>query len=473
MAGRPWPGAGFAGARPDPADVRRALADAEPAVFWLNQPGAPQPSPPLSATGSADLAVIGAGFSGLWAALLAKERDPGRDVVVLEARTAGWAASGRNGGFCSASLTHGRANGGARFPDEIDTLDRLGRENLDAIETALRRHRIECSFERTGELSVATQPWQLAHLAELGDEVLDAAQVRAQVDSPTYLGGVWDRDGCAMLDPARLAWGLLAACRRLGVRMHEHTPVTRLERADAGLLLRTPNAGVLARRVALATGAHSSLLGRLRHYLIPVYDYVLMTEPLSERQLAAVGWRHRQGVGDSANQFHYYRLTDDNRILWGGYDAVYHAGGRIRAEYDQRPATFTRLAEHFFTTFPQLSGLRFTHRWGGVIDTCSRFCAFFGQGYGGRLAYAAGYTGLGVGATRFGAEVMLDLLAGEPTERTRLELVRSRPVPFPPEPVRTGVIGLTRWSIARADLRQGRRNIWLRTLDRLGLGFDS
>ena len=154
---------------------------------------------------------------------------------------------------------------------------------------------------------------------------------------------------------------------------------------------------------------------------MPVYDYVLVTEPLTAAQLAAIGWRHRQGVGDVANQFHYYRLTADNRILWGGYDAVYYAGGRITPDRDQRDATFTALAEHFLDTFPQLEGVRFTHRWGGVIDTCSRFCAFFGRAYGGRLAYGVGYTGLGVGATRFGARVMLDLLSGKETELTRLK----------------------------------------------------
>jgi glycine/D-amino acid oxidase-like deaminating enzyme len=211
----------------------------------------------------------------------------------------------------------------------------------------------------------------------------------------------------------------------------------------------------------------------MRHYIVPVYDYALMTEPLSPVQLDSIGWANRQGVGDAANQFHYYRLTADNRILWGGYDAVYYPGGRITPERDRRPATYELLTRHFFATFPQLDGLRFTHAWGGVIDTCSRFCAFYGTGFGGRLAYAAGHTGLGVGATRFGAQVMLDLLSGRPTPLTELDLVRTRPVPFPPEPVRTAAIQLTRWSIARADRHQGRRNRWLRTLDRLGLGFDS
>ena len=131
------------------------------------------------------------------------------------------------------------------------------------------------------------------------------------------------------------------------------------------------------------------------------------------------------------------------------------------------------LARHFFETFPQLEGLRFTHRWGGAIDTSTRFCAFYRTAMGGQVPYALGDTGLGVGATRFGANVMLDLLDGASTERTSLELVRTRPVPFPPEPIAYAGIEITRRSLARADENQGRRNLWLRTLDRLGLGFDS
>jgi glycine/D-amino acid oxidase-like deaminating enzyme len=453
--------------------TRDPLADAAPVPYWLTRPGAPAPADPLAGPATADLAVVGAGYSGLWTALLAKERDPGTDVAVLEAGTAGWAASGRNGGFCSASLTHGYENGLSRFPREIGTLEKLGRANLDEIEETVHRYGIDCGYERTGELVVATEPWQLRSLAAAGGDLLDRDQVRAEVDSPTYLGGVWDRAGCALVDPARLVWGLRRACLSLGVRLYERSPVTRIARDGAGLRLTTPGGTVRAGRVALATGAHGTLLRRLRHYVVPVYDYALMTEPLTAAQMAAIGWRHRQGLGDAAHQFHYYRLTADNRILWGGYDAVYHRGGRITPEHDQREATFRLLARHFADTFPQLAGIRFTHKWGGVIDVCSRFSAFFGTTHGGRLAYAAGYTGLGVGATRFGANVMLDLLDGRPTERTALEMVRRKPVPFPPEPVRTGVIQLTRWSIARADAHEGRRNLWLRTLDRLGLGFDS
>jgi glycine/D-amino acid oxidase-like deaminating enzyme len=460
-----------------------ALRDAAPISFWLDSPQRPAPAPVLDGQTSADLAVVGGGYTGLWTALLAKEADPSRDVVLLEARRAGWAASGRNGGFCVASLTHGLGNGHDRYPDEIAALERLGRANLDAIESAVTRHGIDCSFERTGELSVAVEPHQVEWLREDvsaaraldHDSVfLDRDAVRAEVDSPTYLAGAWHRDEAALVDPARLAWGLRQACLRLGVRIHEDTEVTSIRKDGPAVLVRCANgSSVRAPKVALATNAFPAPLRRLRAYTVPVYDYAVMTEPLSEGQRAAIGWRNRQGIGDSANQFHYYRLTDDNRILWGGYDAVYHWGNGLRDELDQRPATFELLAEQFFETFPQLEGLRFSHKWGGAIDTCTRFFAFQGTAMSGRVAYSLGYTGLGVAATRFGARVMLDLLDDVPSEALRLRAVRSRPLPFPPEPARYAGIQLTRRALAKADRNAGRRGPWLRTLDRLGLGFDS
>ena len=455
-------------------ELTRLVMAARPASFWLDRPDAPRAREPLRGEVACDLAVVGGGFGGLWAALLAKEANPGRSVVLIEGNRIGWAASGRNGGFCDASLTHGAANGRERFPDEFGTLQRLGAENLDAIEAATGRYGIDCEFERTGTISVATEDYQVEELrAADGARFLDATAVRAEVNSPTYLAGSWDTTGTAMLHPARLAWGLAAACERIGVRIAERTPATGLTSDADGVTLRTRHGVLRARRAVLATNAFPSLVKRLRPYTVPVYDYVLVTEPLSAAQLASVGWRNRPGVADSGNQFHYYRLTADNRILWGGYDAVYHFGRVIRASYDQRPATFARLAEHFFTTFPQLEGLGFSHRWGGAVDTCSRFCAFFGTAHRGRVAYALGYTGLGVAATRFGARVMLDLLSGERTELTELEMVRSKPVPFPPEPFAYLGVQATRWSLDRADHRAGRRNLWLRALDAAGMGYDS
>ncbi|MFF1377896.1 NAD(P)/FAD-dependent oxidoreductase [Streptomyces sp. NPDC058308] len=461
-----------------------SLADARPLSYWLDDPGRPAPEPALTGDERCDLLVVGGGYSGLWTALIAKERDPHRDVVLVEGREAGWAASGRNGGFCAASLTHGIANGLARWPGEIGKLEELGARNLDEIEAAVKRYSIDCDFERTGEIDVATEPHQLAELREMyeemaehglagGAELLDADTLREQVDSPTFLGGLWDREGVAMLNPAKLAWGLKRACLEKGVRVYEHTPALQLASAGAGMAIRTPYGRVFAGQVALATNIFPSLVKRLRPYTVPVYDYALMTEPLTDEQLAAIGWKNRQGLGDSANQFHYFRLSADNRILWGGYDAIYPFGGKVRAEYDDRPETYAKLAGHFFTCFPQLEGVRFTHAWGGAIDTCSRFSAFFGTAHKGRVAYAAGYTGLGVGATRFGADVMLDLLSGERTERTDLEMVRTKPLPFPPEPFAWTGVALTKWSLARSDANGGKRNLWLKTMDKLGLGFDS
>ncbi|MEE1786459.1 FAD-dependent oxidoreductase [Streptomyces sp. SP17BM10] len=463
-------------------DSARALSDARPTPFWLEDPGRPAAQPALVGDTVCDLLVVGGGYSGLWTALIAKERDPSLDVVLVEGHEVGWAASGRNGGFCAASLTHGFGNGLQRWPAELAQLERLGAANLDGIEDTLKRYGIDAEWERTGEIDIATQPHQVEELHEIAEAVrahgidltvLDADELRTEVDSPTFLGGLWDREGVAMVHPAKLAWGLKEACLGQGVRIFEHTRATDLRQYGSGTAVRTPYGRVFARRVALGTNVFPSLVKRVRPYVVPVYDYALMTEPLSAEQLAAIGWRGRQGLSDSANKFHYFRLSADNRILWGGYDAVYHYGGRVRHEYDQRPETFRTLAHNFFRCFPQLEGLRFTNAWGGAIDTCSRFSAFFDTAYGGRVAYAAGYTGLGVGATRFGAEVMLDLLAGERTERTSLEMVRRKPLPFPPEPVRWAGIEITTRSLQRADRNGGHRDLWLRTLDRLGLGFDS
>jgi glycine/D-amino acid oxidase-like deaminating enzyme len=476
---RPWP------TTPPTAAHRAAYADARTASFWLDDLPAREPDAPLQGVADADLCIVGGGFTGLWAALHAKADDPARDVVVLEADVVGGGASGRNGGFLVASLTHGLWNGLARFADEMGTLERLAFENFEGIKADLAAHGIDAQLEETGELAALLEPHEVAAAEEEAEllrgyghevDVLDAAAMQAEVASPTYLGGVWDHSGAGLVHPGLLAAGLREAALALGVRIHEHTPAgpPAAGRGRSGAVtVTTPGGAIRARRVLLATSAYPPLLSRLKHFVVPVYDYVLVTEPLSRAQKDAVGWRHRQGIGDGGNQFHYYRQTADDRILWGGYDAVYRRGGPVGAHLDDHDPTFATLSQHFFTTFPQLEGLRFTHRWGGAIDTCSRFSVFFGTALGGRVAYATGYTGLGVAATRFGARVGLDLLDGRRTEATELSYVKRKPVPFPPEPLRAGVIALTQRELARADRHEGRRGLWLRTLDRLGLGFDS
>ena len=451
--------------------VETALKGSVNRSFWTDDVAALQRRfEPLHGDTSTDLVIVGGGFLGLWTAILAKERDPQRQVTLLEAERVGWAASGRNGGFCEPSLTHGDDNGRKRWPEEFEQLQALGRQNLEEIAATVQRHGIDCDFERTGSMVVAVEPHQDDWLR--GEGYMTADQARAEVASPTFLSAHWERD-TVMLHPGKLVAGLARVAHELGVRLHEGSRVTGLRARGQQVRLCTDAGSVTASRVVLATNAFPSLLKRHRLHTIPVYDYVLMTEPLNARQLAAVGWRNRQGLSDMGNQFHYYRITRDNRILFGGYDAIYNFGGTVDRRHDDRPRSFETLASHFFTTFPQLEGLRFTHRWGGAIDTCSRFCAFFTQALAGKVVYAAGFTGLGVGATRFAANVLLDLADGLDTERTRLRMVRERPLPFPPEPLAWVLLSAVRWSLDRADHAQGRRNLLLRTLDALGLGFDS
>ena len=277
----------------------------------------------------------------------------------------------------------------------------------------------------------------------------------------------------AIVHPAKLAFELARACEQAGVQIFERTNVTSMDSAGRAVRFAAGSGTITADRAVLATNVFPSLIVRNRLQTVPVYDYVLATEPLTDAQLDRIGWTNKQGIGDSANQFHYYRLTADNRIVWGGYDAVYYFGRRVKPAYENRPATYRRLARHFFITFPALDDVRFSHRWAGAIDTSTRFCAHWGLASEGRVAYVNGFTGLGVGAARFAADVCLDLLDGRPTERTELEMVRKRPLPFPPEPLASIGIQATRWSLDRADHSAGRRNLLLRALDALGLGFDS
>lgn len=460
----------------------RSLAAAQHKAFWLDRPDAPAANPTLTQALTTDLLIIGAGFTGLWTALLAAEANPGRRIVMLEARTAAIGASGRNGGFCDASITHGLDNGYAHWPNEMVDLVRLGDENLAGLRDAVTRHSIDCHLEATGEMAVAVAPWQVDSLAEEAEtwaklgvnvDLFDQNQVRQQVNSPTYLGGLWRRHDTVMVDPAKLAWGLRTAVQNLGVALYENSPVKQLTKSSNGITAATPRGQVTAGRAVMATNAFPNPVRNARRSIIPVYDHVLMTEPLSAVQKTAIGWEGRQGMADVGNQFHYYRLTSDNRILWGGYDALYHFNNGMGPRAEHNPATSNILAEHFFTTFPQLEGLNFTHQWGGPIGTTSRFTCAWGTSHRGRVSWAAGYTGVGVGASRFGAQVALDLADGRTTERTELEMVRKRPFPFPPEPAKWIGVQATRAALKRSDKRQGRRGLWLKTLDKFGIGFDS
>ena len=385
------------GGGPDEATVDAALADAAPSILWHDHPDRPTATPALDGPVDADLVVVGGGFTGLWTALCAVEDQPGRSVVALEADETAFGASGRNGGFCDSSLTHGLENGLSHWPDEMPTLERLGDENLDDIEATVARYGIDCGAERTGELGVAVADWQADDLAAgaeacralgIDAELLDGPATRAVVDSPTSRAGLLLPPRTIMLDPARLAWGLRAAAEKLGVRFHDHSSVRSIRRSASGVEVRTDAGLVSARGCVVATNAFRPPVRGIRRSVAPVYDHVLATEPLGAAQRASLGWAGRQGVSDAGNQFHYYRLTPDDRILWGGWDALYHFGNRVGPEVEHSGDTTRTLARHFLATFPQLEGIRFSHRWAGPIATTSRFTCAWGTSHGGRVAWA-------------------------------------------------------------------------------------
>lgn len=458
-----------------------ALSHARPAVFWSDRLPDRDARPALTGDVDADLVVVGGGFTGLWAALTAVEQSPGRRVVVLEAETVGFGASSRNGGFADSSLTHGLGNGVAHWPDEIDDLVRIGQQNLHGLVADVERLGVDADLTPSGELSLADAPWQVEELHEgvelhrergIPAEFLDADAVQARLRSPRFLAGMYRPDDTVLVDPARLASGLGDAVEHLGATVHERSSVSAVEREGSGLVVRTEGGQVRADRVIVATNAYRGPVRRMRRWIVPVYDHALMTEPLTGAQFESTGWTGREGASDAANRFHYFRLTDDDRILWGGFEPTYHRGNGVDPAHDQHEDTHALLAQNFFATFPQLEGVRFSHRWGGVIGTTSRFSATWGSQFDGRLVWVGGYTGLGVAASRFGAATALDLVDGLATERTALDIVRRRPVPFPPEPLRSIGIEMTKRAVRRADENEGRQGLWLRTLDRFGVGFD-
>jgi glycine/D-amino acid oxidase-like deaminating enzyme len=455
--------------------------------YWLREPAPPGIADPPLGPGErldVDVAIVGGGFTGLWTAIALTDTDPTLRVVVLEAATVAYGASGRNGGFCEASLTHGLANGIRHFPDELDILEREGVENLDGLIAFTRAHGIDCDLEETGTLALADQPYQVDEFKAWADEAaaygervefLDREAARAEVHSPLWHAGLYRLPGRDVLvDPAKLCRGIARVAHERGVRIHEGTAVRGLARRAGRVILTTANgAEVSATHVVVATSAYSGWLGRLGSTFVPVYDYALVTEPLTPDQRESIGWRRRQGLADANNQFHYFRLTADDRILWGGYDAIHHRGSRVGPELDRRAATFERLEAQFLRTFPQLEGIEFPYRWGGAIDTTSRFTVTFGRLLGGRVTYALGYTGLGVGASRWAAGVVRDMILRPDEDRLRLRLVTSPPIPFPPEPLRSLAVDVVRHELDRADRDGGHRGLILRTLDAIGIGFDS
>lgn len=425
--------------------------------FWLEDAGPHHPAAALTGDVTVDVAIVGGGFTGLSTALHIRERDPGLRVAVLEAGAVGWGASGRNAGFSmtlfgiSLGLTIMRwGKQRAREADEYMV------RAVEYTESQIDRLGIDCNYERTGLLQVAANRGQLKvqrHEFKLAGQAglhetrwLERDEVQELVGSPLYVGGRFD-PLCALLQPAKLVRGLAAAARAAGADIYEGTPVTAIHPGHK-VRLDTPHGRVTAEKVVLATNAYAAWLRGLRRLQVPMHTYIVLTEPLSDRQLEAIGWRQRVGIEDGRNLLHYYRLTPDNRILMGGHDAIYYYGNRTGVDRHRR---LQQALQHTVReTFPQLGDVRFTHHWGGPISATLDLVPAIGR-LGPNMYYSLGCMGHGVALTQLNGRTLADLVLETPSELTAAWFVNRKALPIPPEPLRYPLI-------------QGIRNV-LRLLD--------
>ncbi len=460
-----------------------APAPIEESCYWLATCRR-DPLPPLERDLEVDVAVVGAGFTGLWAALTILEIDPRRAVAVIEQGRAAYGASGRNAGMAGEGIDHSYALAVEHFgEDRARALAALGRRNLDDLVDFIRSRSIECDLERNGLLDVALTPGQVEVLRAIRDvahrfgltdlTLLDRDATRSLVRSDLYQGGLLV-PRAAILNPAKLVEGLAREARARGARIFERTPVTEVAKNGAGVIVRTRGgAAVRARRAILATNAYTHrLVPALRRRYLPLYDYILVSDPLTPGQREAIGWKGRHSVGDARTFFNYYRLTADDRILWGTSEAVYYRNDRVDPSCDHSPAHYQSLRAGFRRHFPALADLRFPYAWGGPICATSRFTPFFGTIAGGRIHYGIGYTGHGVGSTRLIGRTLAHRVLDRPLPHEELAIFGRRPLPYPPEPLRGYLIRRITRDLRRAD-EDGKRSLLLRLMDRLGIGLSS
>jgi glycine/D-amino acid oxidase-like deaminating enzyme len=454
----------------------------EETCYWLaGLP--PRPVTPLQAPAETDVVVVGAGLTGLWTALFLKELDPERDVAVVEQGIAAWGASGRNAGMLAETIDHTHGLAIQHFGKaEAARLATLGELNVRELTDFIRDRDIQCDYEPSGRFMAS---FTEGHLAEarrnleiarsLGIDshrLLSREEMQAEVHSPLYLGGLEVRGG-GILDPARFTDGLRREAERLGVRVHERTRVEAVEEDGAGVRLRANGTWLKARRAVLATSAYTHhLLPQVLRRFIPLYDYILVSEPLSAAQWASIGWKGRQGITDGRTFFNYYRPTADGRVLWGTSEATYYRGNRVDESCDHSQRHEEALKLSWRRTFPQLAGLEWPYAWGGPICSTTRLTPYFGQALGGRAWYGLGYTGHGLGSTRLAGRILAHLVLDRRSELLSLSLVTKRPFPYPPEPLRGWAVDSVTRALRKVDAGE-EPGLMLRLLERMGIGFSS
>jgi glycine/D-amino acid oxidase-like deaminating enzyme len=464
-------------------ELKEALDGSKDMPMWLDRPDRPEKAPALSGTVDCTLAIVGAGYTGLWAAICAKEAQPDLDVVLVEASTVGIGASGRNGGFVSDTVTHYQNDRELNLPENGDpSMETLGFENARGFLDTLERYNMNVDYECNGYLHMAVEPHQVTALEALHEAdqksgaksvMLTKAEVQEQIHSPVFLAGHWTKEGrMGILHPGKLVDGLREAACGLGVRLYENTRLKTLTSEGDDIVLRSAEGEIRSKKVFLATNCFPSLMPKNRGpFIAPVWEYALATEPLSDEQMASIGWEARQGLSGVENFFHYYRLTSDNRIMIGGGAPDYYLNDPQPFAGQSDLARFESIASYFFTVFPQLAGLKFSHRWSGPVGVSRDHAMHFGKAHEGRVVWAQGYSGQGVTPSRFGARVSLALLDIAETELSELAFVKRSPSNWPPSLFRWIGSHITFGALSRQDNNQGKEGLWLKILEKTGFGI--
>jgi glycine/D-amino acid oxidase-like deaminating enzyme len=411
--------------------------------FWLETAGAYTECAPLAGSIRADVVIIGGGFTGLSTAYHVKKAHPGLRVILIESHVIGYGASGRNAGFAMTlfgltldvtRMLHGR--------EKARQAHHYMERAVDYVGELVHEHDLNCDYERPGFLRAATTSGyvkriqheiELAHsLGIEGISWLSKEELDPEVCSPLYLGAWWE-PRCALVNPARLAREMKRVCEGFGVEIYERTPVAEIQRGST-LRITTPAGDIETQRLVLATNAWSHLIPHIRAKQVPAWTYILLTEPLTDQQLASIGWQNRQGIEDARNLVHYYRLTADNRLLMGGGDVAISYGRDM--DRDTSEQQWQALAAHITQVFPSLKGTRITHRWGGPVSVPIDMIPAMGKLGDERIVWSLGCMGHGVSLTHLNGLTLSQLLFGEKTELTETFFVNRRVIPWPPEPLR-------------------------------------
>jgi len=421
------------------------------------------PGAPLQDDIEVDVAVVGGGFTGLSSAYHIKKAEPNLRVVLLESDVIGFGASGRNAGFSMTlfGMTLGltaRRFGKKKAKEAHHYMERA----VDYLRDLVAELKIDCEYEHPGFLRVATsekykkrilKEMELVHKLGLeGIEWLDKDQTQEQVRSPLYLGAWWE-PRCGLLNPAKLSWGWADVIRPLGVEIFENTPVSEIARKNGKVRLETPNGRVRADKVVMATNAWSHFFKELKRKQAPAWTHIVMTEPLKDEHLNEIGWQNRQGIEDARNLVHYYRLTDDNRIVMGGRDVSMSYGEDM--DKDLNPEIFAGLKDDVRELFPALKDVRFTHEWGGPVSVPLDMAPAIGYAGDKNVVYSLGAVGHGVSMTHLNGLTVADLILERKTDLTDVFFVNRRTIPWPPEPLRylagKAILGYMHWEDRQYD----------------------